>query len=340
MNSDYSIKLNDIDLSYRQLLTPLTSPCVSIYIPEKSLIFSDQDRKNLFRRLVGQTEALLKRDFSIETANHICNMIWEKNPYAKISSQTQAQAFFLNLKENFHFTLKEDVSPRVVVAESFHLKPLFSAYQSTGPFLAILLSSHSINIYEGNRLSIEKKASFDLIKFSSDLKKYESDLSRHLLKTSTIFLIGPRVQQKIFKEHFLQFNCQETALESTTLDQVSLYDLVKNSFKNRIQAFGNSINKSLPLLRRQNKVLKDLKQITQAALQGKIKQLLIAKDEIIWGEIKKINTSFIVNRHQANGRDDDILDDIAEETLRQGGSVLYLKRHEMPESSLALAIIK
>jgi hypothetical protein len=85
----------------------------------------------------------------------------------------------------------------------------------------------------------------------------------------------------------------------------------------------------------------DLELIAAAAAEGRIDHLWIAKEAQIWGTLD-FNRGIIrsVSIEQQDGTDDDLLDDIAQMTLRNGGDVSVVEIGQLPKETLALAAVR
>jgi hypothetical protein len=89
------------------------------------------------------------------------------------------------------------------------------------------------------------------------------------------------------------------------------------------------------------KVIEELNEITIAAIQGRIRNLIIASDRFLWGSLDKTTGKITshINKNLAIP-EDDILDDLAEIVIARGGAVTLLKHNEMPSDNEAIALLK
>jgi len=76
----------------------------------------------------------------------------------------------------------------------------------------------------------------------------------------------------------------------------------------------------------------DLKQVAKAAYEGRIETLLLEEDKIVPGKIDN-ETGEVEFGTLGNPDYDDILDDIAELTVRRKGDVLILPKDMMPSTT-------
>jgi hypothetical protein len=89
------------------------------------------------------------------------------------------------------------------------------------------------------------------------------------------------------------------------------------------------------------KVVEELNEITIAAIQGRVRNIMIASDRFLWGSLDK-KTGKITSHINKNLAvpEDDILDDLAEIVIARGGAVTLLKHNEMPSNSDVIALLK
>jgi hypothetical protein len=81
-------------------------------------------------------------------------------------------------------------------------------------------------------------------------------------------------------------------------------------------------------------------QIAKAAIQGKVRKLIIADGINIFGKIDKKSGGISIHPAHLDHEDDDILDDLAQEVLAQGGEVIVASRDEIPKGRPILAILE
>ena len=84
----------------------------------------------------------------------------------------------------------------------------------------------------------------------------------------------------------------------------------------------------------------DLFAIAQATVSRRIGYLLIAQGAHVWGLMDRGSGRIVQRSAQQDTRDGDVLDDLAEATLAQGGEVVMLERTRMPGHSPVAAILR
>jgi Bacterial archaeo-eukaryotic release factor family 3 len=84
----------------------------------------------------------------------------------------------------------------------------------------------------------------------------------------------------------------------------------------------------------------DLFAIAQATVSRRVSYLLIAQGAHVWGLMDRGSGRVVQRSAQQDTRDGDVLDDLAEATLAQGGEVMMLERTRMPGHSPVAAILR
>lgn len=129
---------------------------------------------------------------------------------------------------------------------------------------------------------------------------------------------------------------------SKSAESLDLADLGKQARKiieeinaEKIQKLIDSYNKA----QAESRGSSDLKQAVQAAFEGRVETVLIQEDKIIPGKVDfstgSIKTGDIDDPELA-----DVLDDLAELVLANGGKAIILAKDEMPENTGVAAIYR
>lgn len=111
-------------------------PCVSIYIPampEKTLHLE-------YEALVRRATYLLSFDPREELRKSLLDTLYNFNPAEPLSSREQGLAIFVNKHWSGYFLANHELPSKVVVAETFHLKPLIQDLQGDHIYHVLVLS--------------------------------------------------------------------------------------------------------------------------------------------------------------------------------------------------------
>lgn len=335
------------------ILDPTSKPCLTIYIPRISHTFSKDDRKNLFLAFARQAEEVIKRDYSFEFAQKFIEKLWLSNPYAELEKYSSSIGFFHHAQFTGLIPLNGEVEPKIVVAESFHIKPILGWLQETPPYYLLTLSSSEIRVYKGDAwdLNFVKEIKNDLsdeskklskVKVQEFFRRAENEIS-HLLddKSRPVVIAGVDWVQSLFRKVVRNSNFVTTNIRGD-FKRFGL-ETLKNASRGVLsELFKKAKNKlfiDFELARNRGKILNNLQDISKAAVEGRIKKILIARDQVVWGEVMKSDGNLEIHHRQMNSRDDDILDNLAEKVMEKGGKVLCIPKRDIPGQNVAMAIV-
>ena len=85
---------------------------------------------------------------------------------------------------------------------------------------------------------------------------------------------------------------------------------------------------------------KNIFQIAKAVVRGKVRKLIVTDELSIFGMIDKKSGGLAIHPTDQDHEDDDILDDLAQMVLSQGGEVIVASRDEIPKGRPILAILE
>lgn len=354
-------------------------PCASIYLPR----LKDKTLPIEYEALVRRVAHLLLADQREDQKNQILETLYNFDPGEHFLSSSKGMAIFVNKNWAGYFTSDLETPSKVVVADSFHLRPYFDEISEDFRFNILMLTGTEAHFYScqgtsGNEVHTflyhhgphansihwrhsEGTETLQLPHLRSLRGRGKND-SQHKRKSSNkIFL--KTVEAKIssefkYKDIPLYVATSEPLLQAfkEVSGHPSTYflktDVAKQEF--HVQTvIHQAIEHIKRILREHKETVKDqfqdpaqsklmtddLLKISRAAINGKIRTLFIMENFEIWGEISSKSGDFTTHDKQINSRDDDILDDIACQVIRQGGEVIVLNRKNMPTQQPAAAIL-
>jgi hypothetical protein len=89
-----------------------------------------------------------------------------------------------------------------------------------------------------------------------------------------------------------------------------------------------------------NMTRKNIFHISQAVVNGKVKKLIVTDELSIFGKIDKQTGALSIHPTDLDHEDDDILDDLAQMVLSQGGEVVIANQRDIPGGKPILAILE
>jgi len=150
-------QLSSDDLS--ALLADHESPCISLYLPTHRAHPENQQDPIRYRNLLREVESSLQKTYPTREVRPV------RPPLEQFQSLAHDDGFWnhrtdglavLGAAGTFRvFDLQRPVPERVVVADSFHLKPLIRILQSADRYQVLCLTRHEAKLYEGNRDALD-----------------------------------------------------------------------------------------------------------------------------------------------------------------------------------------
>ncbi len=141
----------------RSLLAAHESPCISLYQPTHRRHPENQQDPIRFRNLVKDVEASLRQGFPTRDIQPLLE------PFRALADDsqfwnhaTEGLAVFGCANTFRVYSLQRPVPELVVVAESFHVKPLVRILQSADRYQVLGLDRHEARLFEGNRDALDE----------------------------------------------------------------------------------------------------------------------------------------------------------------------------------------
>lgn len=254
-----------------------------------------------------------------------------------------------------------------VVATSFHVKPLLKWLQSDQDFLFLGVEDGMVSLYQcsmgglrhmdsvlfpirttimgeddGTYASLKRKRSYaqELRETWDWVNSWLSELPTH--HRPRLFVVGEKefsfgllqrlnYRQKNKKPLEMKFTWKEAANVAIKIRQL-MKEETKEALKMALMEFYWADDEKL--------ARKNIYQIAQAAVQGRIRKLIVADGINIFGKVCKLTGGLNIHPAGIDHEDDDILDDIAQKVLMSGGEVIVAPQSELPNRLPALAILE
>jgi hypothetical protein len=364
-------------------------PCISLYLPTHRRHPENQQDPIRFRNLLQKLESTLSQlhpDRSmgellakLQTLSH--NALFWDHRTDGLGILCSANAFQL-------FDLQVPVEELLVVADSFHIKPLLRALQATDRYQILGLNRHEAKLYEGNRdaldeielskevpRTIEQALGSELSEPHSTVASYggsgggthgapsmhhghgqkkdeveiDNDrffraidraiLEHHSRQTGLPLILAALPEhhdlfRKISHNPFLVENGIKLDPQSISMERLrtEAWQVMEPHYLQRITKLVDNFEQS----RSKQLGASDLTDIAEAMIAGRVGVLLVEADRQIPGKIDP--ASGAIEFHDADAPDvDDLLDDLAELTLKMGGEVMVIPAERMPSTSGAAA---
>ncbi len=239
------------------------------------------------------------------------------------------------------------------VASSFHVKPLIKWLQTDQEFLLLAFTKISdrqfeASVYWGNRTSFRQVA-VTLLPLQNKAGSLEFDSSWvHEVFASQeeyggikVFLCGdtalcerakPDLQLENIDERFIGVSGDKYNLEQLCREiRVSMMLHARRKLESTLNEF---VFADL-----ENRTSKNLFLIAKAVVKGRVRKLIVSDEVQIFGKIDRKSGGLAIHPFDLDHEDDDLLDDLAQMVLSQGGEVFVASRDEIPNGRPILAIL-
>lgn len=302
---------------------------------------------------------------------------WEMERFLKpLRSLVHDTQVLQSLKGNFGLFRNKDsfrilripveVQEMLVVATSFHVKPLLKWLQFDRDFLLLGLERGVAHLYHGNQFSLRKielpgstlykkyghapgfnsNASGErerALRFFEHFELLNSWLAEHSeLKKAKVFVVGEKDLVQSARQKLRYPESLKPAL-LTKFNPHKLGDIcfeIRRILKRELSLEMDDVYFEFNQALNSRIAKNNIKQIARAAAQGLVTKLIVADGIHLFGKLNSKTGSLSLHMNHLDHEDDDILDDLAQMVLAKGGDVIVASRDQIPQGHPALAILK
>tara|TARA_B100001248_G_scaffold261335_2_gene252196 strand:- start:24863 stop:25981 length:1119 start_codon:yes stop_codon:yes gene_type:complete len=310
-------------------------------------------------RIIWQSENLLLRQWPIGKAKSFLNPIRNlvQKPEMLMSKGAGCWGLFRSSKAFLLKKLPVYTPSFSVIADSFHIKPILKAAQAEMDSYILVLSKTKVGLYRASLTGLRCVGQMN--RHTSNTNTHDM-LSKYLWEHATVdwiddwlndvvenlniplLLIGSKDDIELLRNESNYPNILHDAVEQEIdVQDVANIRRALHSISHQVEK--KHISRILKQLQRASvggMAEFDLHRVALQAAQRNIARLYIAEDQHIWGLLNRKNGTFILHPKQKDCFDDDILDDLAELVLQNGGEVALLPQSQMPNQAQVAAILK
>lgn len=353
--------------SKKNTLKPLLESADGVHLTAYMVNRGDLiDLKMQLRDAITQSHEWLNPVMSPEQRDKFLEPLESLLHDARIFKQIKGNIGIFRNQDSFRIlNVPIQVEQMCQVATSFHVKPLLKWLQNDQDFLLLGLTKDFAQLYLGSQTvfrlvdSILLPSCYDdknnvSINLSIDNSKkikaqpdevftWISDWISELTKSSKpkLFLAGEKNLLDGLKRKLRYSNTVKTpvSLAFTQDNTGDICQLIRKILKDESR---KQLEKSLLEFRfaeEGNRARKNIFQISKAVVRGQVRKLIVTDELSIFGKIDKKSGGLAIHPFDLDHEDDDILDDLAQMVLSQGGEVVIASRDEIPKGRPILAIL-
>lgn len=330
-------------------------PMISLYLSKDMSILDQKSMDERWKDMLLKAEFYLLKDYKRSYVDEYMKKLKEGKYLEKLETLDQGIVVF-HSQEGFdgelgYIKVQSSINDLVVVADSFHIKPLIRIKNNVKGFFIVTMSSRAINVLienSGHLIKLDSYRNEPGIDGNNkkDPKDFFLNASQELNKLFAayrlpIILAGVKdhighmkklLNQSMLMGESIVGNVEKMkALEL----QERVYKILTPYYEQQeLGAIGE-----LEFALAKNHAITYLEDIAISAIKGKITKLFVVENRFVWGSInKKTGEIFIAPRH-VNAHDDDVLDDLCQIVLSKGGEVIVVKEINNFKGHYAVAIV-
>lgn len=306
------------------------------------------DLKSQLLAIIYETEEWLNSAMSAEERKKFLEPLDSLLEDARIFQQMKGNIGLFRNNDSFRvLNVPVEVEQSCFVATSFHVKPLLRWLQADRDFLLLALGADAAHLYLGSQETFKLVGSIvqaELLirqeKAHSWLEEWLQQLTKH--SKPRLFLVGEKSQVQSFSSQVKYPRANMTAI-AKTIDELNISELCISIRKVLKEESKKSLEKALAEFRfaeEDKRTKRNIFQISKAVVEGRVRKLLVTDELSIFGKIDMKSGGLEIHPCHLDHEDDDILDDLAQMVLSQGGEVIVAKRDEIPKGRPILAILE
>jgi len=369
-------RIQTIDIP--SLLPQVQPPCISVYAPMSRNFAEAQHNRLTWRNQLDKAEQSIRSEYNwtadLEELFTDLRAFDGDEPFWR--RRLDGLVLLATTQEVRLYSATRPIPEAAVVADSFHIRPLIGLTQPTDRFHLLCLAAGAVKLYEGSpdglsKIALDpdipddmaealggpdhvaktKRSRFDPEDSDSrdrQLRRYfkiviDAAREHHLDQAGLPVMIAALPEYHgIIREVFDSPHLIDPAIGRDPfkdIDEDQLHQLAveavepvieqrKSELMNR---YGNAVS--------HDRGTDDLETIAARAVAGRVALLILDQDKQVAGTIDQ-QTGQIQRQSLDDPHIDDLLDDIAEHVMRNGGEVYNIEHPRMPSDTGAVAIFR
>jgi hypothetical protein len=281
----------------------------------------------------------------------------------------KSHGFFISESLQGYVILESNMEAYCTIGTSFHVRPLLEDLFVNPEYLVVNVSLYDIKVFKGDfqHLEIIQHYEFDqLAEIDSSIKRSHCYAPHHIglipyktmlaIKTIAnkvieqaryhsmpVMVTGLDDMKNIFLRYFsnspgIISHIHEDFYEKTCVEilqkckqfRYAVMDHYSAQFKERLIKMVKS-----------KRLISELSEIIQAAINGRVIQLVLPIEKKVWGSINLESGEYSLHKKEMKSIPSvDILNELAEEVMKQGGKIYILPSHFFPQNTSVLAILR
>ena len=328
-----------------------SAPMISIYLSKDNGILDKKTLNEKWKESLQKAEYFLLKDYTRSFVNSFMEPLWLSDCLEKLETLDKGLIVFFSPNEVGYLRVQTSINDLVVVADSFHIKPLLRIKNNERGFFLVTMSAKAVNVFvetNGHLYRLETYRNIDTLEGSKKIapKDFLVHTSNELNKMFATYRF-PIILAGVKEYLGLMRNSLEHSMileESITgnVEKIKADNLRQRSFEILVPYYKEKELEAVQELNtavKKNHAITYIEDIAVSAVYGKVKKLFVVENKQIWGAVNKLTGEVFIFPKQTNSHDDDILDDICQIVLARGGEVVVLKDANNVKGFIAAAIV-
>jgi hypothetical protein len=332
-----------------------TGPMISLYLSKDMAILDQKSIEERWKDLLQKAEFFLLKDYTRTYVDQYMAKLRDGKFIEKLEGLDQGIVVFHSTEgfdgEVGYVRVQSDINDLVVVADSFHIKPLIRIKNNVRGFFIVTMSSRAINVLienSGHLIKLDSYRNEPGIDGTNkkDSKEFFLNAAQELNKLFTayrlpIILAGVKDHIGHMKKLLNQSMLMNESIVGN-VEKMKAIELQERVYKiltpyYEEQELG-ALNE-LEIAMARERAITYLEDIAISAVYGKISKLFVVENRFVWGSINKHTGEIFIAPRQVNAHDDDVLDDLCQIVLEKGGEVIVVKEINNFRGHYAVAIV-
>lgn len=344
--------------NFDEVIASKSGQHISIYLK------NDRQVRAKIHYFFEQIQAILQKHHSYDETKKLVSPL-----YKLLKDQKTLSNFGENLaifkKDGYMrvLNLSRPVEDQFVLSSTFHVKPLLAMQQSEGSGTLVFCEKNHVKIFTSTGSVTFPMREFNLGHIRQELAKIDENkfshsyfmLSKQLLSNwledslssnaiknmGPILLYGDRSMAQFVRGCIESIDRTKTieykealhpdVKQATRWCQGRIVSLLKQENVRRIQEFSK--------LEEGEFISYDLQEIVHNLMAGRVKRLMVAADQNVFGKIDEGTGAITFTHFQKDHEDDDILDDLCQMAIERGVRPVLAQRWQIRKQRLVKAII-
>lgn len=278
----------------------------------------------------------------------------------------KGHAFYFSEHLQGYSIMNGNVEPFSVIGGRFHVRPLLEEVLMNPEFIIVNVSLHDIRVYRADAHHVElvQQYEFDEISAKENSSRIYAPAYLGMIPHKTL-LAMKTIARKVgdmtlydslpvivtgleaMKKHFTK-NFQDQLGVISHFDEdffektcVEIFEKAQKMRPAIIDFYSARMKDRLKRMQKSKKIVTNLEQIVKSVAAGNVIHLVLPVERKLMGKIDLEHGTVEVHKKvQKKQASVDIINELAEEVIRQGGKIEFLGANYFPDDSEIVAILK